>query len=153
MTRAVSSATSKFPHSMARSKRVFLSSTKWRAIYEKSIQHSMRDRRGATCLWESFLLQVSNYTLTEKVRCPDNVQHLLVVIAKQGELEAIFRRIDRYGPRTCRPVQAMYGLALDASEVHGIVERTNNTMIPIPYTMSATGERSRAVLTPVRDST
>ena len=46
------------------------------------------------------MLQVRDNALSEEVGRPDYVEHLLVVVAQESQLEPVFRGVDRDGPGT-----------------------------------------------------
>ena len=82
-----------------------------------------------TYLGEAFLLQVGNDALPKKIRRADNVQHFFMVVAKKCKLEAILCGVDRNRAGSCGPIQAVDRLALDASEVYGVIQRTDHTVV------------------------
>lgn len=57
------------------------------------------------------------------------MEHFIVVIANQRKFESVFRWVDGDRARSCRTVQAMYCLPLDASQVDGIVKRADYAMV------------------------
>lgn len=83
----------------------------------------------AMYLGEALLLKVCDDALTQEIGRANDVQHLLMVVAKQSELEPIFCRIDRDGPRPSGTVEAVNSLALHTSEVHGVVQGADHAMI------------------------
>lgn len=80
---------------------------------------------------EAFLLQVRDDALAKQVRRADDVQHLLMIVAQKCKLETIFGRVNGNRTWSCGTVEAMYGLAFDASQVNWVVERTNDTVIAV----------------------
>lgn len=57
------------------------------------------------------------------------MQHFLVVVPDESKLEPVLRRVDGDGPWASRTIKAVYGLALDAGEVDGIVKGANHTVV------------------------
>ena len=82
-----------------------------------------------TYLWESLLLQVTNDALSQKVRVLDDVQHLFVIVLEKCKLEAVFGGVKCDCSWPSRAVETVDSLALDASEVNGIIEGAYNTVI------------------------
>jgi hypothetical protein len=98
---AVSSATSKFPHSIARSNLVFLSWTKCSAIctlYEPSIFQGSALK---TNLRKALLLKICNNALAKQCRRADDMEHLVVVVAQEREFEAVLSRVECDSAWTC----------------------------------------------------
>lgn len=94
-------------------------------------------RREGTYLGESLLLKVGDDALTDKVRGPDDVEDFVVVLAHEGELESVLGGVDRYRARLGVTIQAVYDLALDASEVDGLLERLDDSVVTADGTTSA----------------
>ena len=84
-----------------------------------------------TYLREPFLLQVRDDALPEERRRADDVQHLLVVVLEERELEAVLSRVEGDGARAGGAVEAVGGLALDAGEVDGDVEGADDAVVAI----------------------
>jgi hypothetical protein len=85
--------------------------------------------RDKTYLGESLLLQIRDDALPEQSRSANDIQHLLVVVLKQRELEAVLRRVEGDGPGACRTVQTMHCLALDAGQVYRVIQRADYAMV------------------------
>ena len=69
-------------------------------LYNVSENRDVKLSISVAHLREALLLQVRDNALAEEVRRPDDVQHLLVVVAQQSQLEPVFRGVDRDGPGT-----------------------------------------------------
>ena len=82
-----------------------------------------------TNLGEPFLLQVCNDTLTQQIRRADNVQHFFMIVPEKCQLETVLRGVDRDRAGPCGPVKAVDRLALDASEVYGVIQRADHTVV------------------------
>lgn len=74
-------------------------------------------------------MQIGNDALPQQVRILDDVQHFLVVILDQGQLEAILGRVKVDGAWTRRAIETVDGFALDASEIDRVIEGADNTII------------------------
>lgn len=102
--------------------------------WRKRVSHK-GDRTGynrrMSYLREALLLQICYDALAKEVRGADDVQHLLVVVAKQRELEAVLGGIDGDSSRTGRAIEAVNCLSLDAGKVYGVVEGADHTMISV----------------------
>jgi acylphosphatase len=59
------------------------------------------------------------------------VEDLIVVLAHKGELEAVFGRVDGNGPRLGVAVEAVDHLALDASEVDGLLQSLDDAVVAV----------------------
>ena len=59
-------------------------------LYNASENRDVKLSNSVAHLGEALLLQVRDDALAEEVRCPDDVQHLLVVVAEQSKLETVF---------------------------------------------------------------
>ena len=80
-------------------------------------------------LRETLLLQIRDDILSQEIRRANNVQHFFMVVAKKCKLEAILCGVDRNRAGSCGPIQAVDRLALDASEVYGVIQRTDHTVV------------------------
>jgi hypothetical protein len=80
---------------------------------------------------ETLLLQVRDNALPKQVRRLDDVQHLIVVVPHESELEAIFGRVESDRLRPCGTVEAVNYLALDSSQIDRVIERAYDTVIPV----------------------
>lgn len=80
-------------------------------------------------LGEPLLLQISNNTLPNERRCPYDMQHLFVIVPKQGKLEPVLCRVKRDCSRTRGTVQAVRCFALDARKIDRIVERAYHPVV------------------------
>lgn len=59
------------------------------------------------------------------------MQHLIVIVPQKGEFETILSGIESDRARARRAVEAMNRLALDTSQVHGVVERADYSMVAV----------------------
>lgn len=57
------------------------------------------------------------------------MEHLVVVVTQERKFEPVFGRIKCDSAWACRSVQAMCGLTLDTSQVDGVIECANHTMV------------------------
>ena len=80
-------------------------------------------------LGEALLLQIRDDTLSQEIRRANNVQHFFMVVAEKCQLETVLSGVDRDRAGSCGPVKAVDRLALDASEVYGVIQRANHTMV------------------------
>ena len=76
------------------------------------------------------LLQVPDDALSDEVGSPDDLQYLVVVFAYEGELETVLCWVDRNCTGLRGPVEAVYDLTFDPSEVDGLVKRLYDSVIP-----------------------
>jgi hypothetical protein len=74
-------------------------------------------------------LQIPNDALPDQIGRSDNLQHLVVVLADERQLESILCRINRDGLRLGRAVEAVHDLALDASKVDRLIERLDDPIV------------------------
>jgi hypothetical protein len=103
-------------------------------------------------LWEALLLQISDDALAQQIRRANEIQDFIVIITNEREFESIFGGINGDGTRPSRTIQAVHSLALDTSQIHRVVEGTNNPVITVlakVNNMSQKGDRSH---TPGEDS-
>lgn len=77
----------------------------------------------------ALLLQVCNDALSHEIAGPDNVQHFVVVVADERELEAVLGRIDRDCLRLRRAIEAMDRLALDTRQVDRLIKSLYNAIV------------------------
>lgn len=77
----------------------------------------------------SLLLQITNDTLSDEIAAADDLEHLVIIFADEGQLEAIFRRIDGDSFWPSRTVEAVNNLALHASEVHGLIKSFDDSVV------------------------
>jgi len=89
-----------------------------------------------THLRETFLLEISNDALSQKRRCPDDVEHLFVVVSDQCKFESVFCWIKGDGAGAGRAVKTMHSLALHTCEVDRVVKGANNTMVAVTRLIS-----------------
>ena len=67
--------------------------------------------------------------MPDKVGRANDVKDFVVVLAHEGELEAVFGRVDRDGARLGVAVEAVDDLALDAGKVDGLLERLDDAVV------------------------
>jgi hypothetical protein len=79
----------------------------------------------------AFLLQVSNDALTNQVRSANDVQDFLIVVADQSQLEAVLGWIDDDSARLGIAVKAVDGLALDPSQIDGLLQRLDDAVVTL----------------------
>lgn len=65
------------------------------------------------------------------------MEDLVVVLAHQSELESVLGGVDRYRARLGVAIQTVHDLAFDASEVDGLLERLDDSVITADGTTSA----------------
>jgi hypothetical protein len=82
-------------------------------------------------LWEALLLQISDDALAQQIRRANEIQDFVVVVTDEREFESIFGGINGDGTRPGRTIQAVHGLALDASQIHRVVEGANDPVITV----------------------
>lgn len=82
-----------------------------------------------THLWEAFLLQVGNDALTDKIRSPDDMEDLVVVLPHQRQFETILRWIDWDRSRFRVTIEYMDNLSFDASQVDGLIECLDDSVV------------------------
>ena len=80
-------------------------------------------------LWISLLLQISDNALTDQVRRANDLQDLVIVFADESELEAILGGVDGDSPWLSGAVEAVNNLALDSSEIHGLIKRLDDAVV------------------------
>jgi hypothetical protein len=64
------------------------------------------------------------------------MKHLLLIVTKEHEFEAVPCRIKRDRARAGGAIEVVYSLALDARKIDGVIERAYDAMIAVMY-MSA----------------
>lgn len=79
----------------------------------------------------TLLLKITDNALANQVRGSDDLKNFIVVLLDERELESVLCRIDGDGPWLCLSVQAVHGGALDSSQVDGLFERLDNTVVTI----------------------
>lgn len=77
------------------------------------------------------------------------MQHVVVVVPHERELEAVFGGIERDGLRARRAIETVDSLALYPCEVHGVVERTDDAMITATDTVERAPQEQYAVGVPL----
>ena len=75
------------------------------------------------------LLQIRNDALPNQIGVSDDLQNLVVVLLDQGELETVLSRVDLNGSWSRGTVQAVDSGSLDSSEVDGLLQRLDNTVV------------------------
>jgi len=70
----------------------------------------------------TLLLEVGDDALSDEVGVSDDLEDLVVVLLRESELESVLGRVDVDGSRSSVSVDAVNDLALDSSEVDGLVE-------------------------------
>ena len=76
-------------------------------------------------------MQIRNNTLADEVGSPDDMENLVVVVTNKGELEPVFGGINGDGLGPCAAIEAVDRLALDASEIHRLLEGTDDTIVAV----------------------
>ena len=61
----------------------------------------------------------------------NDVQHFLIVVTQESQLETILCGVDRYGAGASGAIQTVYSLSFHAREIYRIVQGANNAMIAI----------------------
>lgn len=79
----------------------------------------------------ALLLQVPDDTLTNQVGSSNDLEYLIVVLANERELESVLGWVDSNSARLGGSVETVHDLTLDASEVNGLVERLDDTIITV----------------------
>lgn len=79
----------------------------------------------------ALLRQISDDALADEVRRADDVQYFVVVLAQQGELEAVLGGIDRQGLCLGVTVEAVDVASLDASQVHGLLQSLDDAAVAL----------------------
>jgi hypothetical protein len=69
--------------------------------------------------------------LPKKSRCADDVQHFLVIVAKQSKLESVLSGVEGNGARASGSVKAVDGFAFDSCKINGVVERADDAMVAV----------------------
>jgi hypothetical protein len=82
-------------------------------------------------LWITLLLKVSDDALTDEVGATDDLEHLVIVLPNQRELEPVLCRVYRDRPRLGGAVEAVDDLALDAGEIDGLLERLDDPVVAL----------------------
>lgn len=96
------------------------------------LKHSALIRiRCKTYLGETLLLQVGNNALTDQIGRADNVQYLVIILAHEREFESVLCRVNRDRTRFGIAVEAVHDLALDASQVHWLLERFDDAVVTL----------------------
>lgn len=90
-----------------------------------------RGRQPNPHLGESLLLQVRNNTLSNQVAGTNNVEDLIVILAHESELESVLCRVNRDGSRFGVAIEAVHHFALDASEVHGLLQSLDDAVVAV----------------------
>jgi hypothetical protein len=103
-------------------------------------------------LGEAFLLQISDDALAKQIRRANEIQDFVIVVTDERKLEPIFSGINGDGTRPSGTVQAMHSLALDTSQVHWVVEGTNNPVITVVGKVNSMSRNGGRRQTPGEDS-
>lgn len=90
------------------------------------VLHEVQSNLGVT-----LLLEITDDALADQVRGSDDLKDFIVVLLDERELESVLCRINSDGPRLCLSVQAVHGRALDSSQVHGLFERLDDTVVTV----------------------
>jgi hypothetical protein len=77
----------------------------------------------------SLFLQIADDALTDQVGCPDDLKDFVVILADEGQLETILGRVDRDGAGLGTAVEAVNDVALDPSQVDGLFERLDDSIV------------------------
>jgi len=105
-----------------------------------------------TYLWETLLLQVGDNALAQQIRCTDEIQDFVIIVADKRKLESIFCGINSDGTRPSRAVQTVHNLALDSSQVDWVVKGANDPVVAVVMKVKrVSGTRDRKQ-TPEEDS-
>ena len=79
----------------------------------------------------SFLLEITNDTLSDKVGRSDDLEDFVIVLSDESQLESVLGRIDSDGSRFGTSVKAVNDITLDSGQVDGLLEGLDNTVITI----------------------
>jgi len=100
------------------------------AAFNGKIEPSRRILNEMQCNFGvSFLLKVSDDTLSDQIGVSNDLQNFIVVLLDEGELETVFRGIDLDRSRSRGPVQAVNGRSLDSSQVDRLLQRLDDPVI------------------------
>lgn len=69
--------------------------------------------------------------MTDKTRCLDDLEHLIIVSLNQRQLEPVLCRIDFQNSGLGTAVQAVDVPALDLDEINSLVEGADNAIVTI----------------------
>jgi hypothetical protein len=78
-----------------------------------------------------FLLEITDNTLSNKIGSSDNLEDFIVILPDEGQFESVLGRINGDGSRFGRSVKAVNDITLDSSQVDGLLEGLDNTVITI----------------------
>jgi len=79
----------------------------------------------------SFLLEITNDTLSDKVGRSDDLEDFVIVLSDESQLESVLGRIDSDGSRFGTSVKAVNDITLDSGQVDGLFESLDNTVITV----------------------
>jgi len=79
----------------------------------------------------SFLLEVTNDTLSDKVGRSDDLKDFIIVLPDESQLESVLCRIDSDGSGLGTSVKAVNDITLDSGQVDGLLKGLDNTIITI----------------------
>lgn len=79
----------------------------------------------------SFLLEITDNTLSDKIGRSDDLEDLIVILPDESQLESVLGRIDSDGSGLGTSVKAVNDITLDSGEVNGLLEGLDNTVITI----------------------
>jgi hypothetical protein len=80
-------------------------------------------------LRETLLLKISDDALTKEIRSLDDVEHFVVIVPRERELEPVLRWVERNRLGAPRPVQTVHGLTLHTCKVDGVIKSADHAMI------------------------